>query len=190
MSFRIKESTVHIHIHDESDRPMQRHLRLHFHELFLRPNPNPHPRTLRGLTVNFTLEVDEIVSFSISATDEWGNPTTAGLGTAVLSGFDATLVAGVVNADGSITLTPTGKLGSTQVVVTVPVTPPPGAPTGTPTSIVGDINLTLIAGQAVDLIFTPTTTGANPVPAAGGGPANLKGGPAKPVQGTGGPKKV
>ena len=143
---------------------MHRHLVLHFREVFKRHNPNPHPRSLRGLRVLYTLEVDEIVGFAVSATDEFGNPTPAGTGVPVLSGFDATLVAGTVNPDNSFTLTPTGKLGSTQVVVTVPVTPPPGSPAGTPTTITGSISLTLIAGQAVDLIFTPTTTGPNPAP--------------------------
>src|ERR1700722_16523412 len=107
MTISIVNSIVNVVIHENhEERPMFHHRHLHFREVFKRPNPSH--RTLRGLTVQFTLEVDEIVEFAVTEADEFGNPTTQGVGTPVLSGFDATLIAGVVNPDNTFTLTPTG----------------------------------------------------------------------------------
>ena len=128
------------------------HRHLRFWVMSQKHNPNTH--SLKGFKVDFTLTADMQLQLGVGAADEFGNPTTAGTGTPVVSGFDTTLVAVTVNADNSIQVVPVGtKLGATQIIVTDPIGAVP---------LTGTINLTITAGAAAELIFTAITTSPNP----------------------------
>lgn len=152
---------IHLGGHPMPDpNPTHRRYHLAFREKSRTHNPAPLAFLLRGLKVDYTLDDDEILTMGIAATDEFGNPTTLGLTAPTFTVADPTIVAVTLAPDNlSLVLTPTGKLGTTQIAVTETV-PTLAAP------LTGTINLTVVAGAASKLTFVPGTTVPNPAPPA------------------------
>jgi hypothetical protein len=120
------------------------------------PRPN---RSLEGLKVDFQLNDDTAVTFTLQGADDMGNPTNVGLGNPTVTSIsDPTVVTAVINADNSLTVTPL-KIGLTQVVVT---------DTASGATVTGQLNVTVVPTAAVSFNFLPGST--TPI-APGGGPA-------------------
>lgn len=147
---------ININITVSGDTMHHRRLHIGFGTPTLKHHPAP-PRTQRGLKVIYQLDDDTAVTFPLVAADEWGNPTTVGLGTPTATSSDPTIATATI-ASNALTITPvSGKLGSCQVVVT--------ATAGTAT-LTGSIDLTVVAGTAATIGFgTPTTSPVTVPPA-------------------------
>jgi hypothetical protein len=149
-SNRVQSATFNINLYVRGP-----HRGIEFTPRGLKFHPAP-KRQLKGLKLNYQLQDDTAVNFALTATDEWGNPTTLPAGTPpVVTVSDPTILKAEIQPDGSLEVTPLGKLGASQVVVTA----------GT---ITGSLDVTVVGGTATSFAFVPGTTTPVTVPPATG----------------------
>jgi hypothetical protein len=113
--------------------------------------------TLRGVRVLYQLKDNFVLTLKLQGKSMHGNPVDFKTEDITAVSADPTIIT-VTEANGEITVTPVGPLGTTQVQVTVPSVQINNQP------LSGNFDVQIIAGDVDSIAFTPDTTVAIPDP--------------------------